>query len=240
MATKTQTILGIDTNSKTVKGVEKGFSTGIIYLAPSDASGVTNTCKNASRGCRANCLFTAGRGRMSNVKKARIQKTKNFIENQTEWLDQLKTELVKEDKKAKKNNLTFVGRLNGTSDINWEEYNIFQALPKTQFYDYTKSFSRMLQFLDGGMPKNYHLTFSKSETNDKLCSIILQRGGNVAAVFARYEDVIEAGFYEFDGIVYPVVDGDKNDLRFLDPKNCIIALKAKGEAKNDVSGFVIQ
>jgi hypothetical protein len=38
---------------------------------------------------------------------------------------------------------------------------------------------------------------------------------------------------------YPVVDGDKDDLRFLDPKGGhIVALYAKGKAKKDTSGFV--
>ena len=37
----------------------------------------------------------------------------------------------------------------------------------------------------------------------------------------------------------PVIDGDKDDLRFLDPKGGhIVALYAKGAAKKDRSGFV--
>ena len=36
----------------------------------------------------------------------------------------------------------------------------------------------------------------------------------------------------------PTVDGDKNDLRFLDPKGVAVALYAKGKAKHDTSGFV--
>ena len=35
-----------------------------------------------------------------------------------------------------------------------------------------------------------------------------------------------------------VIDGDKHDLRFLDEKNVIVGLIAKGEAKKDISGFV--
>ena len=37
----------------------------------------------------------------------------------------------------------------------------------------------------------------------------------------------------------PVVDGDKSDLRFLDGENVIVGLIAKGQAKKDQSGFVI-
>jgi hypothetical protein len=38
---------------------------------------------------------------------------------------------------------------------------------------------------------------------------------------------------------FPTLDGDKNDLRFLDQKNSVVALKAKGKAKKDASGFVV-
>jgi len=36
-----------------------------------------------------------------------------------------------------------------------------------------------------------------------------------------------------------VINGDLTDLRFLDPVNVIVGLKAKGKAKKDYSGFVI-
>ena len=236
---KTQAILGVDTNPKTVKGTKQGYSTGIVYLAPSDESGIANTCPNASKGCREACLFTAGRGTMNNVRNPRIKKTRKFFENKGQWISQLKKEILKETKKATKNNKKFVVRLNGTSDIAWENENIFQTEKDTQFYDYTKSSKRMVKFLEGKMPKNYHLTFSRSETNDFLCDIVLRRGGNVAIVFKNYDKVIADGYYNYNGKTYQVVDGDKNDLRFLDPKNCIIALKAKGKARKDLSGFVV-
>jgi len=38
----------------------------------------------------------------------------------------------------------------------------------------------------------------------------------------------------------PTFDGDQSDLRFLDPTGVVVALKAKGKAKKDTSGFVIQ
>jgi 3-hydroxyacyl-CoA dehydrogenase len=36
-----------------------------------------------------------------------------------------------------------------------------------------------------------------------------------------------------------VIDGDKTDMRFLDKSNRVIGLKAKGKARKDTSGFVI-
>jgi len=38
---------------------------------------------------------------------------------------------------------------------------------------------------------------------------------------------------------YKVINGDEHDMRFTDPKNVIVGLTAKGEAKTDQSGFVI-
>jgi len=122
-------------------------------------------------------------------------------------------------------------RLNGTSDIGWERYTVIQAFETTRFYDYTKSFQRMMAFLDGKLPSNYSLTFSRSETNEAQCLEVLKRGGNVAVVFRKELPTHWKGF--------PVINGDENDLRFLDPKGVVVGLKAKGKAKTDTTGFVV-
>jgi len=108
---------------------------------------------------------------------------------------------------------------------------IMEAFPDVQFYDYTKVLTRMLRYCDGKFPANYHLTFSRSESNWDDCIKVLAKGGNVAAVFSK--DL------PGDHIGYTVVDGDVNDLRFNDPRNVIVGLKAKGKARKDDSGFVI-
>jgi hypothetical protein len=44
------------------------------------------------------------------------------------------------------------------------------------------------------------------------------------------------------GLTYlgrPVINGDADDLRFLDPVGVFVGLKAKGLAKKDTTGFVI-
>lgn len=38
---------------------------------------------------------------------------------------------------------------------------------------------------------------------------------------------------------FPVVDGDETDLRFLDPPGVVVGLSAKGTAKLEDSGFVV-
>jgi hypothetical protein len=37
-----------------------------------------------------------------------------------------------------------------------------------------------------------------------------------------------------------VIDGDENDLRFLDKKKVVVGLKAKGKARKDNSGFIVE
>ena len=105
-----------------------------------------------------------------------------------------------------------------------------ESFPDVPFYDYTPNKQRMLDFLDGKLPKNYSLTFSRKEDNELACDEIMERGGNIAAVF---RDIPTA----WKGKT--CFDGDESDLRFLDPRGVIVALKAKGKAKKDTSGFVI-
>ena len=77
------------------------------------------------------------------------------------------------------------------------------------------------------------LTFSRSERNETDCLRVLNAGGNVAVVFRR--PPFPRLFWG-----YPVIDGDANDLRFLDRSPCIVGLKAKGKgARVDRTGFVI-
>jgi hypothetical protein len=226
-------LLNIDQNAKTKKGQKKGFMTAILYLAPANQSGI-NVCPNASEGCKTACLYTAGMGVFENVKKARIAKTQLLFSNKAFFIDSLKTEITSAIKKAEKKGLELVVRLNGTSDLPWENFGIMEAFPNTQFYDYSKSPFRMNKFLGGGMPKNYHLTFSLSETNLPLAMAVLKQGGNVAMVFGT-KDVKQ---FPKTHMGFKVVNGDENDLRFKDPKNVIVALKMKGKAIYDETGFV--
>jgi len=39
---------------------------------------------------------------------------------------------------------------------------------------------------------------------------------------------------------FKVIDGDDDDLRYLDMGGVVIGLKAKGKAKQDTSGFVVK
>jgi hypothetical protein len=227
-----KSLLSIDTNAKTVKGQRKGYLTGILYLAPDRLSGLINVCVHASDGCRQTCLYSAGRGAFNSVQKARIAKTAHYVKDRQAFLATLTENVASVIRKAKAKRMHPVIRLNGTSDIGWERYTVIQAFKTTRFYDYTKNYDRMLTFLDGKLPSNYSLTFSRSETNEAQCLEVLKRGGNVAVVF-RSKTLPT----HWNG--YPVINGDENDLRFLDPKGVVVGLTAKGKAKTDATGFVV-
>lgn len=214
-------------NSKTVKGEKLGYLTGILYLAPAKISGY-EVCPKRSEGCTKACLYTAGCGIFTTVQKVRINKTKLFFEDRENFLIQLKKDIKALEKKAKKLNMLPAVRLNGTSDINWTRFGIMEEFPQIQFYDYTKVINRLHQ----PIPKNYHLTFSRSENNDVECKIALSLGFNIAVVFQDELPDVYMG--------YPVYNGDEHDVRFLDPFNCVIGLKAKGKGKKDDSGFIIK
>jgi hypothetical protein len=230
-----QTLL-TTSNDKTLKSLAMGYMTYGIHFAHSDLSGFV-VCPDASEGCKLACLDFAGRGQQDNVKEARIEKTKTFFANIPVFMESLFSEIQKAINYCKKKGLTPVFRLNLTSDIKWERIKhngktVFEQFPDVQFYDYTKSISRMKLEIP-----NYHLTFSRSETplNHVHCALALNAGHNVATVFST-----KKGFElptEYKG--KKVIDGDKHDLRFLDQKGVIVGLRAKGPARQDQSGFVV-
>lgn len=213
-------------NYKTVKGEKLGYLTGILYLAPAKISGY-EVCPRRSPGCTTACLYTAGMGAFSTVQQARIKKTKWYFEDRPSFMAQLRKDIVALEKKAKKLGMKPAIRLNGTSDLDWTLTGIMEEFPHIQYYDYTK----VLKRLKKEIPKNYHITFSKSEINEMDARWALNLGFNVAVVFDKLPEAY---------LARPVVSGDDTDTRFLDKKGVIIGLTAKGKARKDTSGFCIK
>ena len=202
-----------------------------LNLAPYTVSGF-NTCSSASSGCAAACLHTAGNPVfMAQKNLGRINRTRFYFRDRAKFLTKLIKEITNHELYCFKNGFKPVVRLNTTSDIPWEIHKIFELFPRVQFYDYTKIKKRALKFAQGLLPKNYHLTFSMNEANHSDCEEVLNNGGNIAVVF---RDKLPQTFKG-----YKVVNGDNHDLRFTDPVNVVVGLKAKGKAKTDQSGFVI-
>ena len=232
-------------NPKVLKGLKEGFNTYILHLAPANLSGY-ETCPKRTTGCTAACLNTAGRGGMfkkgentNMIQQARIRKTKMFFENRAQFMVDLVKDIELAIKQSARLNLVPVFRLNGTSDLSFEKYsvvrngveynNIFEAFSEVTFYDYTKILGRKVKNIP-----NYSLTFSAADGNDADVYAAIQQGYNIAVVFGIKKTLPMPDSY----LGLPVFNGDESDLRFLDPKNVIVGLYAKGKAKKDESGFV--
>lgn len=236
---QTKNLLSISADSKTIKGEKLGFLTGILYLAPANTTKY-NTCAMATLAqCADACLYSAGRGAFNSVQTGRINKTIWLFEERATFMIQLYKNIISLINKAKRMGLTPLIRLNGTSDIRWENVsftidgktynNIFEAFPNTAFYDYTKLANR------DNLPSNYDLTFSYSGVlqYQKYVNIARANGMRIAVVF-RSIDIIPLTFMGL-----PVIGGDNSDIRHVEPKNTIVALYAKGAAKHDTTGFVV-
>jgi len=210
-----------------------GYSTAIMHLAPGNEAGLPiNLCPLASAGCLKECLHWQGRGRTECVQTARIKRTQMWYNEPDKFYPQLSNEIRLHCKRATASELLAAIRLNGTSDVPWElkRPELFAEFPDAQFYDYTKIFNRVKPTWKH-LPANYQLVFSRSETNHDDCIRALGWGVRVAVVF---RDEIPSTWNGF-----PVVNGDKHDLVFLHPPGVVIGLYAKGTAKKDISGFVV-
>ena len=237
-------IFSID-SAKAIKAQEYGYLNAIHYLAPASLSG-WNLCPHASESCIAACLgWESGQAGMvkndkdlNSVRKSRIAKAKRFMTDRVNYMADVVKSIELIIKRA--HNIGFIPcvRLNGSSDIAWEGIacvkdgvpykNLMEAFPAVQFVDYTKNHARLLRAL----PSNYHLTLSRHEKNESIALDMVKQGHNVAVVFDAIPET-------YKGL--PVIDGDKHDLRHLDPKGVIVGLLPKGrKAKRDTSGFVVR
>lgn len=233
-------IFSID-NPKAIKAQSYGWLNAIHYMAPARLGGYGNLCADASDGCISLCLgqFSGAAIYYPSVIKSRIAKAQRFMKARKDYMTDMVKAIKAAKRQAEKAELKLCVRPNGSTDIAFEaikadnHLSLVRMFPEIQFTDYTKSFKRALAHAQGKLPTNYHLTFSRSETNEDQCKAILAAGGNVSVVFAGKRPATWFG--------YPVIDGDKHDLRHLDPKGCVVGLTPKGnKAKRDTSGFVVR
>ena len=236
----TYKLLGVGTNAKTIKGDGSEYLTAILYMTPYkimiDGKSFNSCAMAKQASCIDACLYTAGRGQMSNVQTARQRKAEWFYRDRDSFMQQLHEDITKFSAYCHKRGIQPCVRLNGTTDIRWEliklgDYNIFELHPDVQYYDYTKISNRKCKDIP-----NYHLTWSYSNANPEYAKLLdkaIEQGMNAAVVY-------RTAYHKTTWQGYPVVDGDSDDLRFLDPKGGhIVALYAKGKAKKDTSGFVV-
>ena len=227
-------LTGINSSSKLAHNEEIGVYTSVFYGAPGRNSGY-ETCPNATSSCRGACLYASGLAKVeeyagkNTIKTCRVNRTKLFFEDQDYFMGWLVDELKAAQAKAERDGMVYSVRLNGTTDIAWEEVevqgfnNIFEMFPNVQFYDYTKAYSRMFLNIS-----NYHLTFSYTGEGDNVRQSLelLAAGQNVAVVFdtKRGHDLPTT----MAGI--EVIDGDVTDYRPADKAGCWVGLRFKESA----------
>jgi hypothetical protein len=231
-------------DAKTVKGEKYGVLTGVLFMAPASVSGY-EMCPKRTPGCSSVCLFTSGHGAMYGVQRGRLRRTYQFLFRLEEFLECMVNDIEKIIMVADDEDMQPAIRLNGTSDIAWENIpvirgsthyaNIFEAFPEVQFYDYTKVLGRVDAIL---AIDNYHCTFSRAETkaNQADCDVAIELGINVTVVFRKEIPPIWKG--------RAVVNGDESDIRFQDVLRAgtdpvYIGLKAKGKARKSTSKFIV-
>jgi hypothetical protein len=252
-------------SAKAAKASGYGYLNAIHYMAPAATAGVGNLCPNASPECIALCLGTySGQAAMvadlengtNSVRESRKHKARLFMRDRAAYMNEIARQIVKVIRDATRDGLEPCIRLNGSTDIAFERIRfdldrktiaalapladkmrdtgktcgvtLLELFHWIQFVDYTKNANRL-----GKAPRNLDLTLSYSARNSAECVAALESGHNVAMVFHGGLPNSFAGF--------PVIDGDKHDLRHLDAKGgFIVGLSPKGnKAKRDASGFVV-
>lgn len=247
---------------KAIKAAKWNYLNAINYMAPHKSGGVGNLCSHASPACIALCLGReSGQAAMvsrvtgtNSVRQSRERKARYFMTERQAYMREMLLHIARAKRTADRKGMALAVRPNGSTDIAYEGvrvvidtafaaelsrvsglavaagvHTVFSAFPSVQFLDYTKNPQRLRRAL----PANYHLTFSRSETNDADALGVLAGGGNVAVVFAGGLPATWNG--------YRVIDGDAHDLRFLDPRNVVVGLSPKGlKAKRDGMGFVVR
>jgi len=225
-------LLSVNSNPKIDKSnkVSEKYWSCIMHLRPIN----TKICPYQDIAkCKEACLNTAGLGGVyPSIQKARQKKTELFLNDRDQFMQVLIKDIHTFLRACKRKDKLPAIRLNGTSDIQWEKIdiegqNIFEMFPQIQFYDYTKIPTRKVDNIP-----NYHLTWSYSEANEKYAKMFDKVPNNKAVVFKN--KILPT---MFKGL--KVIDGDTHDMRFLDKPNSVVGLKAKGKARQDKSGFVI-
>lgn len=239
--------------AKLDKGVKQGYLTAGLHLSPHTLhrrKDVPSLCPGSTPDCRATCLYTAGRAAIwTSVNKARMRRTRLYLDDIQTFRTDLYLDLLKLADSAEKQGMKAAVRLNATSDIpltidemepgNRLDPFLSEAMRRATyeshiFYDYTKVWVRMDKWLTY-RPTGRHLTWSYHRGSEldphgvRRAVEVLKRGGTVAMVFDDWRSKKDPPPKFWGG--FPVISGENDDLRFLDPPGHVIALRPKGKLK---------
>ena len=230
-------------STKTAKSFTHGVYSPVQYWARHDIGGF-NVCKWASPECIRGCLEDSGRMIFKSVKAAHLRRKMLFVNDRSQYWRDIIHDINWGLTKARSLGMEFACRMNGTSDMPWERIpveidgkrhadSIMEMYSAVQFYDYTKYSIWSRRIKVSHWPKNYDLTYSRSETNGNIALAHLHLGYRVAVVFEdeQFPDTWKG---------YPVVSQVDDDLTYKKPSGHVLGLCAKGKAKQDTSGFVVR
>jgi hypothetical protein len=222
------------------KSKKYGELTLSLYLAPAKSSGY-EVCPARTAECTQMCLNESGMNTMVRndkgdvINRSRITKTRLFFEHREFFMKWLIFEINAGITKAKKMGFAFSVRLNNTSDISPEEFqlngkNILEIFPDVKFYEYTKVAARVDLMK---IYNNYDVTFSYSGYNLTECQKMLLNKIRIAVVFKNIPETYMG---------HKVINGDLYDMRYKDAENIIVGLKYKRVRQKLTSDikFVIQ
>lgn len=215
-------------NHKSIKGEASGYLTAMLYLAPERVAGGKSLCPYSTPACRDGCLNTAGRGRMPTIQRARIRRARMYLNERDRFFDELIGELACTQDLADQHGLTMAIRLNGTADIAFERERVdgrtlFELFPRARWYDFTRIPTRHRSVPDG-----WHLTWSLADgtAQDALNHLFAIR--SVAAIVPTEDRESAPDWFMVAGRSVMVIDGEEDDLRFLDPPGALVLLRPKG------------
>ena len=224
------------TQFKLFLGIEsEGYATIGLNLSPATEAfrytGV-DMCPGKTKGCAGACLFQSGHNNLQMASIARIARTILWVHARATFLRKATLEIRRYQNWARNKGLRLAIRPNLLSDdTRLAEFIQCIASDSTTVYDYTAIRSAM-DLTDG-----VHRTYSRKEGRDAETVEVLRAGHPVAVVFAGPLPTTWEG--------YPVINGDKHDLRFIDACGAVVVgLKVKGvknatKERAIASGFAI-
>jgi hypothetical protein len=203
-------------------------STGVyncgISLLPAMRSG-HQVCGASTEKCRDGCFGNFGRAEfMSSINVARQARTALLFSDRELFMAILLTEMLRADRRARRLGVPVAFRPNILSDLPWHVWLadwIDGQFAAWNWYGYTK----VRKYLRAETPMHFTYSWSERTKFTDVLSLTSQ-GINVAIPFFDCR-TLEPCVPPVDWYGIPTIDGDRNDLRFLDPSGVIVALRAK-------------
>ena len=227
----------IGSNTKLAKKSGLEYLIAGLSLAPHQR-GPANVCPEAGY-CSAVCnLWYSGRTVTKPVRNAMLRRSQLLTDDPKRFRKLLDSDLESLVNNASSKQLIPLFRPNVASDLDWQD--LARAHPHITFYDYTKVRSRLSAIRGNHWPDNYQLTYSVNErSHHRTIGSYLRAGYNVSAVYDTdyFPSVGRIGClpdsWRFDGKDWPVIDGDKHDIRLteVDGSGVVVGLRFKGSRR---------